>query len=579
MAIQTLCFAKEINFDLKIEKEKIFRGKQTELRAIFYDNVDIPAPDMPFIDGLNFKYVKSDKKDTASGQDMPSVIHIYRIAALRAGSFDIGPIIFNYNGDTYTSNSLKLIVEKEEKLPAPSEGISEKSNDISGHIYLKMDMPKSVIFVNEEMPFKVMMFSDWLDLENISLTQKPSENLIVRKFGDKVIKDTEKDGIKYIILEYESSLSAATPGMYQLNPVEVTFDVTRPKEKNGVVPESLNNNKGFYDGFIGSAVSRSVALESPTPTITAKEIPQENRPDSFKGAIGKFNFDVKVSPSSVRVGDKFKLTMSIDGAGNYSTVGIPTIASLGGSKVYEPKIVKKKDSITSEQEIRVESEEFSQIPKITFSFFDPDEARFVTISKGPIEIKVEGYEKKSVSKEPGPKPAQNINIVPLKESPGLLRGYNMRFYRNAFFVLIGIIPILAVFAASIIRKRIEFLAANPGYAAMLRASKKAHANIAKAQDLLAQGKAAEFYGMIFNIMQGYLGERTIIPQGGVTAKILDEIPESAVDAEIYKKIKNIFSDCYMAKYASANFDTKDMTDTLEGLKYVIAELDKKEFNI
>ena len=90
---QALCFAREINFDLKIEKEKISKGKQTELEAVFYDSADIPAPEMPFIDGLNFKYVRSDKKGTTSGADIPSVAHIYRVVALRAGSFDMGPII------------------------------------------------------------------------------------------------------------------------------------------------------------------------------------------------------------------------------------------------------------------------------------------------------------------------------------------------------------------------------------------------------------------------------------------------------------------------------------------------------
>jgi hypothetical protein len=579
MAMHALCFAREINFDLKIEKEEISQGKQTELKAIFYGDPDIPAPEIPFVDGLNFKYVRPDKKEASSGADTPSVIHIYRVAALRAGSFDIGPVIFNYNGDTYTSGPLKLIVKKEEKLPVPTVGISEKSSDISGHIYLKLDVPNSVIFVNEEMPFKIMLFSDWLDLENISLVQKPSENLIIRKFDDRIIRNIEKDGVKYIILEYGSSLSAATPGAYQLNPVEVTFDVTLPKGKNGAAPESLNNNKEFYEGFIGYASSRSVTLESPAFTITSKEIPTENRPDDFKGAIGKFNFDVKVLPDSVKAGEKFTLTMSIDGAGNYNTVAMPILGAIAGAKVYDPKIIKGKDSITSEQIIKVESSEFTQIPQVTFSFFDPHEEKFVTIQKGPIEIKVEGYEKRPVSKKLKTEQARNLNIVPLKESTGALHKYNMRFYRNGIFIVLGIIPILAVFAASIIRKRVRFLEANPDYAAMLRASKKAHSHIVKAQELLRQGKAPEFYSAVFNIMQGYLGERAVIPKGGITAKILDDIPPSMIDAEICKKMKKMFSDCYMAKYTTSSFDAEDMAGTLGELKHVIDELDKKEFNI
>lgn len=574
---QSFCFASEINFELKLEKEKIYQGKQTELKAIFYGSPDIPAPEIPFISGLSFKYLKSDKKESAAGLGAPSVTHIYRVAALRAGSFDIGPIIFNYNSDRYTTNPVKLIVEKEENLFGHPGIISEKSGDISNHIYLALDLPKDNIFVNEELPFRVMLFSDWLDLENILLQQKPSKNLIVRKFSGKIISNTEKNGVKYVILEYKSSLSAVTSGMYQLNPVEATLEVALPKESAGAPAELLNANKEFYDKFIGSARVRGLTLETPPFTVTANEIPAENRPDNFRGAVGKFNFDIKVSSTNLKIGETLTLTMSLNGTGNFNTAALPAIVSVKGARVYEPKVIKGKDSILSKQTVKAESGEFSEIPQASFSFFDPDIRKFVTISKGPITIKIEGYENKPVLKETRPNTGRILTIVPLKESPGLLSRYDMRFYRDKIFILLGIMPILAVLAASIIKKRIEFLSANPRYAAMLRASKKARMRVLKAENLLAQGKSPEFYTMIFGIVQGYLGERAIIPEAGVTAKILDDMTDFEISPDMREKIKRIFSECYMAKYTSTNPGREDMKKTLEEIKYVIDELDRKEF--
>lgn len=577
IAAQTLCFAGEINFELKLKNEKIYQGKQTELRAVFNNSKDIPAPEMPFVNGLNFKYIKSDQKE-ATADNEASVTHIYRVAALRAGSFDIGPVSFDYNGDRYISNSIQLTVEKEELLPRPSGEISEAQGKISDHIYLVLEAPKSEVFVNEELPFKVKLFSDWLDLENISLSQKPSENLIVRAFGNKVIGNMEKNGIKYAVLEYPSSLIAATAGAYQLNPVEVTLDVVMPKEDSGAMPGLLNDNKEFYDRFIANAPSRRLTLQSPPLIVTARQIPVENRPDDFKGAVGKFDFDIKVSSTSVKPGDTLKLTMSISGLGNYDTVVMPAMGAIRGARMYEPKVAKTSSSMVSERAIKVESGEFSGIPQISFSFFDPDNQKFITITKGPVAVKVEGYENRPALKEVKPVTREAITIVPLKDSVGSIGRYDMRFYRNNIFIVLGIMPVLAVLAASIIRRRMEFLLANPKYAAMLRASKKARARVVKAQELSARGRADEFYGMIFNIMQIYLGERAIIPEAGITAKVLDEMPDSGMSPDVYSKIKKIFSDCYMAKYASINFGADEMAGTLKEVEYVITELDKKEFN-
>ena len=576
--VQSFCFASEINFELKLEKEKIYRGKQTELKAIFYGRADIPAPEIPFINGLIFNYLRSDKKEASPDLGTIYVTHIYRVAALRAGSFDIGPIIFNYNGDRYISNPARLIVEKEENLSRQPNIISERSGDIARHIYLVLDLPKNSIFVNEELLFKVMLFSDWLDLENISLQQKPSENLIVRKFDDKSVSNTEKNGVKYVILEYKSSLFAATPGIYQVNPIEAILEVATPKENTGAPVELLNDNREFYDRFIGSARNRALTLQTPPFTIIANEIPSENRPDDFRGAVGKFNFDIKVSTSDLKIGQTLTLVMSLSGAGNFNTAILPGIVSIKGAKIYEPKVIKEKDSIRSEQIVRVESGEFSEIPQVSFSFFDPDDRKFVTIRKGPIVIKIEGYKNKPVLKEAIPEAEKNLAIVPLKEYCGSLGRHDMRFYSNKIiFILFAIIPILAVLAASVIKKRIKFLAANPLYAAMLRASKKARVSIIKAEGLLVQDKTLEFYSIIFTIMQAYLGERSIIPEAGVTAKILDKIADFGLSPDMREKIKKIFSECYMAKYTSINIGLEDMKKTLEEVKHVIDELDKKEF--
>lgn len=324
-------------------------------------------------------------------------------------------------------------------------------DDISKHIYLVMEVPKKDIYVNEEIPIKVMLFTDWLDIENILLQQKASKDLIIRKFSDKTISNIDKEGVKYIVLEYKSSLVAVMPGTYTLNPVEATMEAVMPGKGASVAAPPLNENSGFYEKFIGPSGSRKITIETQPFVFNASEVPVKEKP--------------------------------------------------------------------REQE--------------------------------------------------------KLAMVPRKTSYGPLGRYNMRFYRNKMLLSLIVMPILVLLTASIIRRRLDFLDANPRYAAMLRASKKARARISKCEELIKQGRQGEFYSSVFNIMQSYLGGRTIIPEEGVTAKVLDKMEDFGLDKGLYEKIKKIFSDCYMAKYAPAGSREAAMEKTLEEVKYVIDELDKK----
>lgn len=322
--------------------------------------------------------------------------------------------------------------------------------NISGHIYLVLDVPKKNIYVNEEVPIKVMLFSDWLDIENISFQQKTSKDLIVRKFSDKIINKIVKNGVNYVVLEYKSALVAVTPGTYTLNPIQTTMEVVMPAKGAPSTVSLLNDNGGFYEKFIGPSGRKTITLETQPFVFNASEAPVKEKP---------------------RVQEK-------------------------------------------------------------------------------------------------------LTMVPLKTSYEPLGRYNMRSHRNKILIPLVVIPVLAVLAASIIKRRLDFLSANPRYATMLRASKKARARIGKCEELMKRDEK-EFYNMIFNIMQSYLGERAIIPEGGVTSKVLDEMEGLGLDKDLYEKIKKIFSDCYMAKYAPAGPEKAAMYKTLEEVKYVINELDKK----
>lgn len=582
IAVSVSCFAEEITFELKLEKENIYPGKQTQLEAIFYNAADIPPPEIPFASGLDIKFLQTLKKSLPSKPGANSLVHIYRIVALKAGSFKIGPVIFGYGLDTYRSNSVSLVVEKETAPAGGGDSSARGEIDISKHIYLTLDAPKTTVFVNEKILLTLRLYSDWLDLENITFWQEPRENMITKKFGERTVSTIEREGTKYIVLEYKSSMFAATPGEYALEPIEVKLDVARPRTKNGAGPLGLlNDNRAVYDNFIGTGDRRTLRLKTQPFTVTVRPLTLKGQPESFKGAVGNFSLEVSVAPTKVKLGDTTALKMVISGDGNYDTVSMPQLKEANGIKVYDPQVITGRDSVKYELLVRVLSKEIRQIPEIVFAYFDPNGERYLSVQRGPLPIVIEGAPPETkLEKAAGAvkeEEKRQMTIVGLKDYSGGLRRYNTNFYRNKILILIWVLPVLMIIFATIIEKRMQVLRDNPRYAAMLSASRKARRLIAKAETFLKQGDCKTFYEIVFKTIQGYLGERVLTPTAGITEQVINDLRDFGIEEGMLNRIRKIFSDSYLVRYTSVNFSQDDMRGMLEEVRDVIKDLDKKSF--
>lgn len=153
--------------------------------------------------------------------------------------------------------------------------------DLSKHIYLAVEVPKKTAYVNEKIPLAVKLYSDWLDVENITLYQDQSRDLVVKSFGDHIVSTAMKDGVKYVVLEYRSSFFAVTPGEYSPPPVKVKLDIKMPKSKKpDQGPGLLNDNRDFYEAFLGRDDSRTVELDTAPFTVTVVPSPPAAEPQA-----------------------------------------------------------------------------------------------------------------------------------------------------------------------------------------------------------------------------------------------------------------------------------------------------------
>lgn len=273
---------------LWLDKDKIAPGKQAILSIVVPGAKDMPAPELPFVKGLAFKYQKTENIPAGpDGKTMSSTVYTYRIVAMKEGNYTIGPLSFDYENKRYGSGTVILNVSKEfiqAEAPASQERVPVS---LQGHIYIMLDKPSGKILVNQKTPISVKLFSDWFDLEDITLSDISSPDLIIEKFQKAPSEIIIKDGIRYAVLEYKGSLLSPAPGVFTLDPVKVSLNIVRRRAlPSGKMPDLLNDNEPFYDRVLGQRDSLSIDLTTEPFTIEVVDLPREGPPEGSRSAIG-----------------------------------------------------------------------------------------------------------------------------------------------------------------------------------------------------------------------------------------------------------------------------------------------------
>ena len=328
-----------------------------------------------------------------------------------------------------------------------------------------------------------------------------------------------------------------------------------------------------------------IELESEEVPVTILPFPREGRPVDFQGTVGNFNFDASIQPSEVKVGDPVTLRMVISGSGNLDTVSAPRLPSDEKFKTYEPEVTKQGRKKIYEQVIIPKTDELTKIPAVSFSFFNPVSRCYQTVRKGPFPVKVtdrsESEKAVKMVSMPGarqmfyPREKLGRDIIHIKENIGKLQPMGKFLYKDWLFWLGQILPFaLFMFFYSGYRKK-ERIRTDKGYARFLKAPRKARKGLAQAKAYLAKNKILPFYDIIFKTLQEYLADRLNLPRGNVTVQIIEErISPSDRDKEVIDMLREVFSKCEMARYASSVPGGEEAEKILDKVKKIIDYMEK-----
>jgi hypothetical protein len=594
MTLPTVVFpgtsvAEEIKFRASLERNFIYLGQSVQLSLQFQGSSGIPAPDLPDIKGFQSRYIGPSKRmSIVNGRMSSSVTHIYRLAPDKTGKFEIPPISFQHKGDEYVSNTIKIEVS-DSATPGGRDARPERapSINLSDRVFVTTQTPKSNLYINETAPLNIKLYISGVSIRDIQYPEFNQEGFSTGAFEKPRQYQEERGGVIYDVVEFKTEIFATKAGEFSLGTAKLKANLVTEKKRRG--PSDMFDDffgRDPFGGFFGGYDAHPIELKSEEILIKVLPFPDKGRPEDFKGAVGDFKLNLSVAPVEVKVGDPITVKMDIRGKGNLNTVSSPALKQKDGFKVYDPQVKRDGDRKIFEQVLIPLRESVKSIPEISFSFFNADKGRYQTIVKRGVPVKVLKPEKKEKATileapVPGEKPVINEifgrDIIYIKDSPGKLGMKRTYLFKSPTFLLLQIVPPLLFVSVWIFEKRKEKLRSDLGYARRLAAPKKARKGIHKAEQYLRKNKMPEFYDSVFRTTREYLGDRFHIPSAGITSDVVDHTLKAVnVNDDILGKLRNIFKECDMARYAPSALTTAGMEGMLKDLKEAIDYLEKNK---
>ena len=366
----------QIKFEAEVSKNNL--GVNENLRVDFKMNKDGDNFNPPSFDG--FRVVGGPNQSVSNswinGVRSFTKTYSYFLTPIKKGKFTIGQASIEIDGDIYKTLPVQIQVsEAVQSSLSPGSPSSVLNDDIE----LNIEVSKSETYLNEpiSVEFK-LLFNPKINVTNLGEIDSPefnnfwSQNIKIPRLE---IKSTSYKGQRYNYVTWKRALLfPQKSGNLELLPL--TLDVTVD------VP---TNRRDFFGNVIYTQTSKKVS--SKKKNIKVKEFPSEGKPESFNGAVGKFEVSLFSSKSELKATESFQLELKVNGRGNLKLFSLPEIKVPSSLEKYDPEFkedIKSSISgmngqISNTYTIVPQFQGKYPIPAVEFSYFDPEAKKYVTI--------------------------------------------------------------------------------------------------------------------------------------------------------------------------------------------------------
>ena len=543
-------------------------------------------PIVPKIDGMSSQVLPSARESTFTqivngvATTRSTRTFVIRMVAEKGGIIEIPSIFVVVDGKTFKSRSWRVIASKSEVgdllaveiIGTPDQAWVGQPVKLTLQIWIEQ-------FVDRENNVRLDEADMWglLSLADSSwgVFREPLEDLRKnrqRPSGRRVSRDERM----YFLYEIEYIDHPVRAG--SIDPGEVQVVLRQP---TGLVVQRdiFNRRQVAVEGI------RPVLQTAKISPIAVRPLPEEGRPASFTGAVGRFTVRASAEPREVSVGDpitlRYEVIEDVDAIpGDLANLRPPPLRELEALADFrvpdDPTTgVVEGQTKTFTETLRPERDDITEIPAIPFVSFDPQLGRYVTASSTPIRITVKASERLdlgAVVRGEGGIESAPRRTTSLTATTGGLRANlpiteaiipYQRIDGDWTIIVIALTGPAIFLAGFVTIRRREFRHANPEHGRAAGARRHAMAT------LNSDGAMAD---RVHDALCGLIAARLHLPNGTLTAQEADESAATAgLSDQRRRELRAVLDAAEAGRYAPAATDPAELRSRAEAL---LPELDE-----
>ncbi len=375
----------QVQFEAKVSKTTL--GLNERLRIDFVMNIDGDNFNQPSFEG--FKIIAGPSQQVSqswvNGKSSFEKIYSYYLLPTQKGNLTIRQASIEYNGQIYKTTPIKVNVTSAVEQPKDPNDTQISADD---NIYLVADISKKNPYINEPITVVYKLYfsynigiSNWRELDKPKYNDFWSQNIDIKQLiGEEGMFKGEK--YRFVVLR-KTVLYPQKSGKLVIEPLSLDIDVQLPTNRRDMFGRVVvtNGNKRVSAG---------------AKTIAVRPLPEAGKPADFSGAVGKFDFRVTPSKTSLKSGESLDLVVSVSGSGNMKLFNLPKPVVPNSLEMYDAVHSEKVNTTLSGMSGKI-SDSYTIIPQfkgnypikpLQFSYFDLGSGSYKTISSPEIMINV-----------------------------------------------------------------------------------------------------------------------------------------------------------------------------------------------
>ena len=567
----------EVSFEANVSKEKF--GINEVLRIEFSMNKDgdnFTPPDFKDFRVL-MGPMQSISNSWTNGKRSFSKTYTYTLAPTSRGKFTIKQATVEIGGKTYKTLPVKVEVTVAVDNPNREKTADDIADD---NLHLVAEVSKTNPYLNEGFNVVYKLYvSPRITVSNFTLMDNPKYNNFWSQDIDVKRWKVENGNYKgkpyrYLVLKYVVLYPQKT-GKLDIEPLSLDVTVEVP-----------TNKRDIFGGRIYTQTHKTVTAGS--RKINVKPLPGEGKPEGFTGAVGDFDFNVIASKTDLKATESLTAKVEVSGKGNLKLFDLPKLSLPSSLEVYEPQFDSKvstglsgmRGKIADNYTVVPQYRGKYPIPGISFSYFDPKEAKYKTITSQEILINVfEGPANAAENTETAvagtykqPVIAADSQFRFLKLSAGLQPREKPVFFGSRLFYTLLLGPLAFIPFFVVVGRKKKKTEKDIAGDRVRKANKLARKYLSEAKKAL--GKKEIFYEAMERALHNYLKARLKIETSDFSKdKIQSLLVSREVDDETVNGFISLLNSCELARYTPSSEVT--IQQDYNKAVAVISQMDKQ----